>query len=113
MKQEIAELWAADLESNPPQAFGTLKTHPTQDGPPGHCVVGRLCELHAQATNSVWMDDGRFFRYFGMSGCAEITVAIWAGLSSQGEGKVMRLNDAERLSFPEIAKFIRENWESL
>lgn len=115
MRSDIAELWAADLDTNPPQVSCALETEK------GHCCLGRLVRLaitagvplkieHIKRVN----DDVTFFD--GHDGVLPDAVRDWAGMNSRSgrldHTSLMSMNDFG-MTFPQIATQIRQNWKKL
>lgn len=125
MKPEVAERWAAALESDEyrdRQVRGAL-TRKLANGEQGYCAVGVLCQLA--------VEDGALSFQKGLYDTkgAKISMEEWAGISNpcacgcdavfmvgvdvtwnEEETTVIGLNDGYELSFPEIAQIIRKNF---
>lgn len=122
MKAEIRDAWADALESGDyKQGTGYLTRLETPDGKPRHCCLGVLCELAVKADV---IPEG-FESFLGTSlsyGATKETALLppevmeWAGLKggnvqfkyAGGFEDADHLNDSIGLTFPEIAKLVRE-----
>lgn len=121
MKRSIARKWAKALESGEyKKTTGMLR----RDG--GWCCLGVLCNLHAQEHPEIAATQKTKGKYLGERASAPDEVCDWAGIShSQGrlEEKIIidnspykylaEINDATKLTFPEIAKIIRKHYKEL
>ena len=91
------------------QGFGTMR-----DSNDKFCVLGVLCNLHAQEHPVIAKKQKYKTEYLGDSASLPMVVQTWAGLSSdnpklpgvKGQPTLMHLNDSKRLTFPEIATLI-------
>lgn len=131
MKPEIAERWAAALESDKYQQTINALVETKDDGQVLHCAVGVLCELAAEdglVVRSINRNGVGGYHYrvsWGMDfeSCAlPKTLHEWAGTAcdraatgievthDEIQTTVIDLNDSERLTFPEIAQVIRKNF---
>lgn len=124
MKKEIADLWVADLRTNPPQHQGELKN---LNGP-GHCCLGRLCVvlgMEQEAVNHHDEEDDFGDEGIGPRELLTRTVIAAAGMRMGNEAgfiqslsafmsvdSLAELNDTGR-SFAEIADVIEKHWEEL
>jgi hypothetical protein len=113
MKRSIARKWAAALASGEyKQGFGQLRKGDK------FCALGTLCNLHAQEHPEVAAKEKVKSRYLGEETMLPTQVVEWAGMNSS-DGKInwrasiIDLNDEDKMSFPEIAKVIRNCWKEL
>lgn len=95
MNQETKDAWIWALESGEyVQGFGAYVQE--IDGITHHCALGVLHTVEApQVVKIIW--------------AGEAIELLLAPGGSWVAGKVMLLNDAQRLNFKEIAEWIREN----
>lgn len=101
MKADVKEKWVAALESGKyPQIRGALRSVV------GYCCLGVLCDI---VDPSEWVKDHDGFMYHGYSGNLPYEVRGMADLSVCVVDKLVNMNDEERASFPEIARYIRES----
>lgn len=120
MKQEIAFAWADKLDSGEyKQDKEQLKTLL------GFCCLGVLCDMYIKAhpgdLDARWTFMDKMFFCHNGNAILPSKVISWAGMRSTlgrytKDGKVSTLtkdNDTLGKTFPEIAKIIRENWETL
>ncbi len=81
----------------------------------GYCCLGVLCDLHAKETGNAWKPvcptAGEVLMYCDKIGELPLPVQVWAGLADavHHEMHLVNLNDAEQLSFPEIADEIERD----
>lgn len=124
MKAEIRDAWADALESGDyKQGIGYLTRIDDPDGEPRHCCLGVLCELAVKANvipegTESYM--GTSLRYGAENDTAFLPLEVqeWAdfeGLAGNVQFKydgsfecADHLNDSIGLTFPEIAKLVRE-----
>ena len=139
MKKEIADKWAAELDSGRyVQGRGRLK-FVDSDGTVRHCCLGVLCEMAVKdgavkvagpfthTIDNVETNDYKFFSEvdddgnpYGHIGALPDAVRKWAGLkstlggvnTSEMGGSLSAMNDTGR-SFHEIAEAIRTFKEDL
>lgn len=125
MNPEIAEKWAADLEANADKQ-GRHCLHYKKDGKDLFCCLGRLCELAiadgVQVKVSVSESFERpHFSYGNNKLQLPHEVKQWAGMKDNDAKAALtkksdkvwlsKLND-DGVTFPEIAKLIREQSDS-
>lgn len=83
------------------------------------CCLGVLCDLHRKTIKKAgWkpIKDGKgeiiSYRYLDCGGVPDSKVLNWAGINNDPDnlslGKLIVLNDNEKKSFKQIAKFIEE-----
>jgi hypothetical protein len=130
MNREVMEKWVAALRSgNYAQGTGCLR-HSLSDGTPAYCVLGVLCQIHADETRSArWgyeYSDGTYA--YGRHGLwpsqsdesihvLPLCVQEWAGLRT-ASGRLPNwrmlsaLND-DGCEFPELASDIEAHWKAL
>ena len=122
MNRKIAELWIADLRTNPPQSRGVLF-----DGN-GHCCLGRLCELNGlkpvenrhSDRNTYYYDDETFMLPSQVKEWAEMksddgSYGSYIGVSryiGEDSGTLTDDNDSGK-TFAEIADIIEAHIEEL
>lgn len=114
MKKSIAMKWVAALESGLyKQCRGQLRKNDK------FCVLGVLCNLHAEAhpeIASLEIFEGVYMR---RSTLLPRVVAKWAGMEHVAGGfttkheSLLTLNDERMLTFPAIAEVIRHNYRNL
>lgn len=105
MKQDAAMKWAEALESGKyKQGFGQL-----YDGT-CFCALGVLCVV--QGEEFVEGHGARFTRT-GYYRYALPEEYMREKLDLRNSCQIISMNDHERLTFPEIAAYIRRNWEEL
>jgi hypothetical protein len=119
VKKEVADKWADALESgNFKQTSGALRRGGSDEG---FCCLGVLCELAIEDGVKIpvtYDDELQKYLYNDNFGYPPAEVVSWAGLyrfdgSFKNEtGHLDQMNDAG-VSFADIAKAIRENWENL
>jgi hypothetical protein len=108
MDEEIKALWRSALTSGKYKKIaGDLKAGG------GHCCLGVLCELHSLATGNRWTNGLRgssvISEYLGKVKELPREVRYWAGLTLDGEERLMRLNDSGS-TFLEIAEVIGKDY---
>ena len=110
MNKQIKMKWVRALRSGDyKQGFGTMR-----DKNDCFCVLGVLCNLHAEAHPLVAKRERSKGSYLGRSGTLPLEVQKWAGLTSDspkvGNGpdaqSLINLNDSRKLSFKELAGII-------
>ena len=116
MNGEVKQMWVDALRSGEyQQGFGQLRVAG------GYCCLGVLCDLHRRRTNQgEWLGDG--YISVGASipelGTLPKAVKDWAGLSEDNPNltplqmSLSELNDAEEMSFSDIANLIDEHLEA-
>lgn len=113
MKRKIARQWSAALDSGEyKQCTGRLRKGDK------FCVMGVLCNLHAQAHPEIAAKQKVKSKYLGQDELPADEVIAWAGMCNDsgnisGELELVELNDSKKLTFPEIAKVIRKYWKEL
>ena len=120
MKKEIAEKWVKALESGTYlQGTGYLRKHGR------YCCLGVLCDVHQKETDAKeWHNEKGTWRYDSVRLELPLSVQKWSGMSDVGgygvnlgkegsESNLMALNDRSNHDFKDIAKVIREHWETL
>ncbi len=113
MNPEVKTQWCKALESGEyAQTEGML--HDAT----GYCCLGVLCDLYAKQTGAEWVPgEGDNLEMYGADESLPSKVMAWAGLKNPnplvnvgGEiESLATLNDEEGMTFPEIAKYIRES----
>lgn len=113
MKKKIADLWVKALRSGDYQQG----RYALRDDSDKFCVLGVLCNLHAQANPEFAAKQKYKRRYGGYTGglCSE--VVEWAGMNSSNgtlpDARVLsHLNDAG-LGFDYLANLIEKHWRYL
>lgn len=95
-----------------PQIEGALRTAE------GMCALGIFCDVYSQENNIPWTESNKNFFIHAESAFLPEEVAEWFGF--EGEPRVawgsdrrgiLDLNDAEHLSFVEIADLIHKEFE--
>lgn len=110
MNKQIADLWIADLRSNPPQSRKVLF-----DGH-GYCCLGRLCVVQGLEPRVFDYNGVKRFEFDGCETLLPDTIANAADIASS-EGRyadrsLVDDNDTGK-SFAEIADIIEKHWEEL
>jgi len=98
MNREIAELWIADLRSNPPQARERLFNGI------GHCCLGRLCILKGLVPEVQEDEESKAYYFDGSQFTLPQSVQNWAGMKT-AEGKYKNRvipEKALQLSWPSV-----------
>lgn len=124
MKKEVADLWVADLRTNPPQHRGELKN---LDGP-GHCCLGRLCVVLGMEEETTTRFTKEEMRVYGLEIGIKCTlsprvidtagmkvgnnVGYIHSLSNKMYESLTSMNDSGH-SFYLIANIIEKHWEEL
>jgi hypothetical protein len=86
MNQEIKAQWVAALRSGSYQ-----QTRAYLNDARGFCCLGVLCDIHAQATGSAWVDfdDGEGIKAYGRTTSVLPRAVInWAGVEDHNGGQV-------------------------
>jgi hypothetical protein len=122
MKRSIAKLWVAALRSDDyKQGRFQLRCGDR------FCCLGVLCNLHAQTHPRIAAQQSRPHIYMGQKAYLPFEVIRWAGIETGDDPKLSAsvtttlgkaryftsLNDAQRLSFNEIADLVDANWETI
>ena len=123
MKEEVAKAWVEALRSGRYQ-----QGHNSLKNVTGFCCLGVLCDISGlgqweRAAAEVECMDGEHLYTVGMdSGIDTLPTAVkeWAGVASFDPELPLSiplpmsyLNDADRLTFEQIAEHIEEHWQSL
>ena len=114
-REEALELWLATLEQHPErQTQGKLGTNDNK-----FCCLGQLCDLLYEKNEISTTTDGEL--KYGQEGDSmylpnEVVDFMgfydWSGIIDEGKSSLAEMNDAGA-TWPEIAKFIRENPEKV
>lgn len=104
MDSRIKSLWIKKLRSNQVQQSCTGLLRPL-DGT--YDALGVLCEV---SRVDRWQDDGDCFSYSGCVACLPDEVRALARITSEQEETIIYLNDTKKLSFSEIADYIKKNF---
>lgn len=120
MNPRVKTLWVDALRSgNYKQGRGAL-----HDVINGHCCLGVLCDLAVKAGVGAWITEpGKFMTTYSLGDWRTALflcdgVRVWAGLPVAGpdggiegsiEGPLVEMNDAQLLTFGQIADWIEEN----
>jgi hypothetical protein len=110
MNSQVKMKWVKALRSGKyKQGFGTMRDHNDN-----FCVLGVLCNIHAQEHPEIAKKETYKRSYLGSSGALPKQVQKWAGFQSDspkiGTGlyskTLIHLNDSRRMSFKELAAVI-------
>jgi len=110
MNKQVKMKWVKALRSGHyKQGFGTMR-----DQNDCFCVLGVLCNIHAQENPEVANKQFSKRSYLGSSGSLPYQVQKWAGLTSDSpmvgtypnQSSLITLNDSRKLSFKELAGII-------
>jgi len=71
------------------------------------CVLGVLCDLHADRTGRDWEKGGRVFCYMERHGEAPDLVRRWAGLDFVEQQKLINLNDGTT-NYSLVIEYLKE-----
>lgn len=113
MNKDVKRQWVSALRSGEyEQGHGLLEVGGK------FCCLGVLCDLAVKAglVERKYFDRSGGISFMdpndpvdgGPAGRPPQVVLEWAGLDAVSEGRLIRLNDIERLPFKEIANFIEE-----
>lgn len=117
MKQEIAKQWVAALRSGQYKQ-GRRRLRSAADK---FCVLGVLCNLHAQAHPGIAARQKRNTTYMGEAFTLPPDVMKWSGISTKDGAytewkyrtSLVISNDSGNYSFNDLADKIRSNWQTL
>jgi hypothetical protein len=113
MKRSIARAWTKALESGEyEQTKGALRRGDK------FCVLGVLCNLHAQAHPEIAAKEKVKSRYMGYGSLLPNEVVEWAGMNSNDgyityNSHLVNMNDIAGNTFEEMAQVIRKRWKQL
>lgn len=105
MNRDVKARWIKALRSGEyKQGTGKLKSKQND-----FCCLGVLCDLHSKETGEDWIDNlyhTGTLTYRGENGNLNQDVLDWAELTLEENATLIDMNDNDRYTFPEIAKFI-------
>lgn len=85
MKPDIKQRWLSALRSGKYVHGATYLKILREDGQICHCVMGVLCEIHAEETAQEWkthiVGDVPVFSYLSSAGTIPFDVQRWSGIS--------------------------------
>lgn len=109
MNREALEKWADALEfGNYQQATGHLQEW--NDDKEAFCALGVATNEYAKLHNLSPSSAAYESLYEPEDDQADKWVLDWLGISNEEACTVVYMNDADRMSLPEIGAWVRDNW---
>lgn len=113
VNKDAIQIWADALEFGDYQQVKSELVRPTLNGDYGFCGLGVACNEYLKVHGWQMEDVERFTldrdMYSGPDTHLPRLVEEWLGIDVATERKIVRLNDTDEKTLPEIGTWVREN----